>query len=149
MPHQVRVHGRDVVVERPFGSRPRLTVDGVELPRDRLGRYVLTDDAGDARVVDTSLDWKQLAPVLRVGEEKVLTAPPLPRGAWWLLAPVVALVLIGGALGAALGMGAAVLAASHLRRSPAGWPRWVGAGAIVLLAFVVHWCVVAVLRDVI
>lgn len=149
MPLQVRVEGRDVVVERPYGSRPRLLVDDDELPRDRFGRYVLTGADGSPRPVETSFDLKNLALVLRVGDERVPTVPPLPRATWFVLAPLLVLSLCGGGLGAGLGVTAVLLAAQRLRPSPGRRSGWVGALAILLMALLLFWVGVALLHAVV
>jgi hypothetical protein len=135
MPHLVRVHGRDVAVEGTSGRRVRLLVDGTELPRDRFGRYELTDDAGTVRVVETSFDLRNFAYVLHVGDERVPGAPPLAKGSWLLLGPVLVLSLFGGAIGAGIGLTAAWQASRQLRRGPRGWPA---AAGIVLLAVLAY-----------
>lgn len=135
---EVRVQGRDLVVERPWGSSPRLLADGAELPRDRFGRAVLVGDDGAERVVATAFDWRRLTPVLRIGDERVPVEPPLPRGAWWLLAPVLVLSLFGGGIGAGLGIGAAWAAADRLRRAPSAAVGWTQALAAVLVAVALY-----------
>jgi hypothetical protein len=142
MPHHVRIHGRDVAVEGSSGKRVRLLVDGVELPRDRFGRYELADDAGTVRIVETSFDLRNFAYVLQVGDERVPAAPPLTRGSWLLLGPVLALSLVGGALGAGIGLTAVWQASRQLRRGARGWPA---AGGIVLLAVLAYLGSVALL----
>jgi hypothetical protein len=135
MSHLVGLHGRDVVVEGSSGRRVRLLVDGTEMPRDRFGRYELTDDAGTVRIVETSFDVRNFAYVLQVGDERVLAAPPLARGSWLLLGPVLVLSLVGGALGAGIGLTAVWQASRQLRRGARGWPA---AGGIVLLAVLAY-----------
>jgi hypothetical protein len=142
MPHLVRIHGRDVAVEGSSGKQARLLVDGAELPRDRFGRYELTDDTGTVRIVETSFDFRNFAHVLQVGDERVPAAPPLARGSWWLLGPVLALSLVGGAIGAGIGLAAVWQASRQLRRGARGWPAAVG---IVLLAVLVYLGTVALL----
>jgi hypothetical protein len=136
MPHLVRIHGRDVAVEGSSGKRARLLVDGAELPRDRFGRYELTDDAGTVRVVETSFDFRNLAYVLVVGDERVAAAPPLTRGPWLLLGPVLVLSLFGGALGAGIGLAAVWQASRQLRRGTRGWPAAAGIVLVAVLAYV-------------
>ncbi|HYQ77034.1 hypothetical protein [Cellulomonas sp.] len=116
MPRHVRIRvlGRDLVVERPWGSAPRVLADGTELPRDRFGRYRLAGPDGE-RVVATEFDWRRLTPVLVVGDDRVALDAPLARGAWLLLAPVALLSLAGGGIGAGLGIGAVWFAATRLR----------------------------------
>lgn len=135
MPHLVRIHGRDVAVEGSSGKRVRLLVNGSELPRDRFGRYELTDDAGTVRVVETSFDVRNFAYVLQVGDERVPAAPPLARGSWLLLGPVLVLSLFGGALGVGIGLTAVWQASRQLRRGARGWPA---AAAVVLLAVLAY-----------
>lgn len=150
MPRDVRsrAHGRDLVVARPWGSAPRVLADGTELPRDRFGRYRLIGPEGE-RVVTTDFDWRGLAPVLVVGDERVPLAAPLPRGAWFLLAPVALLSMTGGAIGAGLGVGAVWVAAQRLRtaRSPArGWAGAVAAVLVAVLLYVAAGAAVAAIR---
>lgn len=134
MRHEVTVEGRALVVERPYSRRPRLLSGGMELPRDRFGNYLLPDDHGGQRTVTVGFDYRQLAPRLQVGEDRVLTAPPLPRAAWLLLAPVVLLGLLGGALGAGLGIGAAMLSAQQLRKPGGGRAKVAVAAGIEVVA---------------
>jgi hypothetical protein len=136
MPHLVRIHGRDVAVEGSSGKRARLLVDGAELPRDRFCRYELTDDAGTVRVVETSFDFRNLAYVLVVGDERVAAAPPLARWSWLLLGPVLVLSLFGGALGAGIGLAAVWQASRQLRRGTRGWPAAAGIVLLAVLAYV-------------
>jgi hypothetical protein len=139
MPRDVRIRaqGRDLVVERPWGSAPRVLAAGAELPRDRFGRYRLIGPQGE-RVVTTDFDWSGLAPVLVVGDERVPLAAPLPRGAWFLLAPVALLSMAGGAIGAGLGVGAVWVAAQRLRTARSPGRGWAGAVAAVLVAAVLY-----------
>ena len=118
--HEVTVEGRALVVERPYSRRPRLLSGGAELPKDRFGNYFLPDDQGGQRTVTVGFDYRQLAPRIQIGEQRVLTAPPLPRAAWLLLAPIVLLGLLGGALGAGLGIGAPMLSAQQLKKPGGG-----------------------------
>ncbi|MBW0253644.1 hypothetical protein [Cellulomonas sp. PS-H5] len=149
MPQPVRVHvlGRDLVVERPWASAPRVLADGAELPRDRFGRYRLAASDGE-RVVTTSFDWRGLLPVLEVGDERVPLDRPLPRGAWLLLAPLLLLSLAGGGAGAGLGVGAAWAAARQLRRATTPARGWAGALCAVAGAVLLYVAVVALLRAV-
>ncbi len=146
---RVRVEGHDVVVERPYGPRPRLLVGDDELPRDRFGRYVLTAADGSPRPVETSFDLKNLALVLRVGDQRVPTVPSLPRATWFVLAPLLVLSLFGGGLGAGLGVTSVLLAAQRLRPSPGRRAGWAGALAILLLALLLYGAGVALLHAVV
>ena len=110
----------------------------MELPRDRFGNYLLSDAAGRQRTVTVGFDYRQLAPRLQIGEHRVLAAPPLPRAAWLLLAPVVLLGLLGGALGAALGIGAALLSAQQLRKPEGGRAKVAVAAGIEVVAVVLY-----------
>ncbi|MCG7286638.1 hypothetical protein MHY85_11730 [Cellulomonas sp. ACRRI] len=147
MPPQVRVHvlDRDLVVERPWGSAPRVLADGAELPRDRFGRYRLAAPDGE-RVVTISFDWRGLLPVLAVGDERVPLDRPLPRGAWLLLGPLLLLSLAGGGVGAGLGAGAAWAAARQLRRATTPARGWAGALCAVAGAVLLYVAVVALIR---
>lgn len=145
MPHLVHVHGRDLVVEGGRGRIVRLLLDGAELPRDRFGRYRLTDEDGTVHVVETSFELRHLRHVLQVGDQRVPAAAPLAGGSWLLLGPVLALSLSGGALGAGLGVTAVWLASRQLRRGARGWPA---AAGVVLLAVLAYVGVVALLSAV-
>jgi hypothetical protein len=134
----VTVEGRTLVVERPYSRRPRLLLGGTELPKDRFGNYLLPDENGKHRKVAVGFDYRHLAPRLEVGEHRLLTAPPLPRGAWLLLAPVVILGLMGGAVGAGLGVAAAMLSAQQLRRPGGGRVKFAVAAGIEVVAVVVY-----------
>lgn len=135
---RVRVQGHDLEVQHAWNRSPRVLQDGTELPRDRFGRYRVTGPDGGERLVAVPFDWRDLTPVVQVGDDRVPLLPPLPRGAWWLLAPTVALSLVGGATGAALGIGAAWVAAQRLRSAGSAAARWTSATGVVLLAVVVH-----------
>ncbi len=65
-----------------------------------------------------------------------LTVPPLPRAAWLLLAPVVILGLLGGAVGAGLGIAAAMLSAQQLRKPDGGRAKFTVAAGIEVVAVV-------------
>ncbi len=138
MRHEVTVEGHTLVVERPYSRKPRLLVGGTELPRDRYGNYVLSDDHGNHRTVAVDFDVRHLAPRLKIGEHRVLTVPPLPRAAWWLLAPVVILGVAGGALGAGLGIAAAMLSAQQLRQPGGGRGKFAVAAGIEVVALVLY-----------
>ncbi|WP_146901586.1 hypothetical protein [Cellulomonas aerilata] len=144
MHHRVAFEGRTLVVERPYSARPRLLADGAELPKDHVGRYLLPDQHGTPRTIEVGFDLKNLAPRLQIGAQRVLTAAPLPKAAWMLLAPAVVLGLLGGALGAILGITAAVLAAHHLRSRR--WPDVARALGIELAAVLVYLGVATLVR---
>lgn len=138
MRHEVTIDGRTLTVERPYSRRARVLVGGTELPKDRYGNYSLPDEHGEQQRVTVGFDHRHLAPRLHIGDRRVLTVPPLPKAAWLLLAPVVVLVLIGGVLGAVLGMTAAMLSAQQLRRPDRGWSRFAAAAGIELAAIALY-----------
>jgi hypothetical protein len=146
MQHEVVVDGRTVVVDRPYSGKARLLVGDVELPKDRFGRYLLPDRDGNWQSVETGFDFRHLTPRLQINGARVLTAPPLPKAAWLLLAPVVALGFGGGALGAVLGITAAMLAAQQLRKPSKGWSKVVAAVGIVLAAVLLYLSVAVLIR---
>ena len=55
-----------------------------------------------------------------------------------LLAPASVLGLLGGALGAVLGIGAAILSAQQLRKPGGGWAKVAAAAGIQVLAVGLH-----------
>lgn len=130
MTRTLRIHGREVVVDGAWRARPRLLVDGVELPRDRLGRSVLDDGRGSGHLLETTFSVRHLTPAVRTDAETVLVDAPLRRGAWLLLGPLFALTLLAGALGAVLGILSTWLAARQLREGSGGWPA---AACVVVL----------------
>jgi hypothetical protein len=83
-------------------------------------------------------DYRHLAPRLQIGEQRVLTIPPLPRAAWLLLAPAVILGLLGGAVGVALGITAAMLSAQQLRKPEGGWAKFAAAAGIEIVAVLLY-----------
>ncbi|HEY6748991.1 MAG TPA: hypothetical protein VI357_25140 [Mycobacteriales bacterium] len=93
-----------------------------------------------------TIDYRQLAPRVQIGDRRVLIVPPLPRGAWLLLAPIVVLGPFGGALGAGIGVVGRLLSATQLRRPGGGRARFAIAGAIEVAAILLYAEGVALIR---
>ena len=112
-----RVDGTELVVTRLWSRRPHISVGGNELPKDTAGAYQLRDRRGGVRRVDTTFDWRQFGPRLRVGDTDVLLGRPIP--AWVRVGYLVLLVVgvgLAGALGGLLAGASAVGGAALLRR---------------------------------
>ena len=132
-----QVDGVELAVTRLWSRRPYVSVGGKELPKDALGRYELRDRSGRVRRVESTFDWRQFGPRLRVGDADVLLGRPIP--AWVRVGYLVLLVVgvgLGGALGGLLAVGSAMGSAALLRRTDR-MPSHVFAAALLPLAAVV------------
>ena len=139
------VDGVELEVTRLWARRPHISVRGQELPKDHLGRYELRDRSGRVRRVDTTFDWQQFGPRLRVGDTDMLLGHPIPR--WVRVAYLVFLVVgagLGGALGALLAIASAMGSAALIRRTDR-LPSHVVLAALVPLAAVVAYLGLATL----
>ncbi|GAA4975602.1 hypothetical protein [Kineococcus glutinatus] len=112
----VSVLGTDLVVEKAWSRRPRILRDGRELPRDRWGAPVLTDEQGRDHQVRTGFSWGQLSPLVEVDGHEILALRPLSTPVRVALLAFIAVGFFGGAAGALLSSGAALASAALLRR---------------------------------
>ena len=136
--HQVTVRGRELIVDRPYSSSPRLHLGGQELPRDRWGHYVWDETAAKPERVTIKFDLRQLAPRVDIGATRVHTLPRLPAAARWLLLVVLGVGAFGGAIGACLAVIAVMLSAHLLRRPQRRWANIAAAIAVPVVAFVLY-----------
>jgi hypothetical protein len=128
-----------------FFAGPKLLVDGREI-KGRRGNYDVPDDAGAVRQVKVKYSPFDPVPVLNVDGEKIQLARPIGWYEYaWMGIPIL-LVFGGGALGAALGIGA-VYSSSRIFRGQRSVPAkyalsgLISAGATItflILASILH-----------
>lgn len=134
-PVPVRVD--ELVVERAWSRRPRVLLDGVELPRDRWGSHVLLGEDGRSHQVQAGFSWQQLSPVVEVDGHQRATLTPLSTPVRVVLLAVIVVGLFCGLLGLVLGMGATSMSAALLRRPQRRAAHVVAAVLVPLTAAVV------------
>lgn len=127
----------DLVVERAWSRRPRVLLEGVELPRDRWGAHVLLDEDGRSHQVRAGFSWRQLSPVVEVDGHRRLTSEPLPTPVRVALLGFVVFGFSCGLQGVVLGVGAALVSAALVRRPQRGAVHVVAAVLVPLAAAVV------------
>ena len=127
----------ELVVERAWSRRPRVLLDGVELPRDRWGSHVLREEDGHNHQVQAGFSWRQLSPVVEVDGHRRLTLAPLPAPVRIVLLAVIVVGLFCGVLGVVLGVGAALVSAALVRRPQRRAAHVVAAVLVPLAAAVV------------
>jgi hypothetical protein len=127
----------DLVVERAWSRRPRVLLDGVELPRDRWGSHVLLDEDGRSHQVRSGFSWRQLSPVVEVNGHRRPTSTPLSTPVRVVLLAFIVFGLSCGLLGLVLGVAAALVSAALLRRPQRRAAHVVAAALVPLVAAVV------------
>ena len=140
-----KVDGVELEVSRLWSRRPYITSGGKELPKDATGRYELRDRRGGVRRVDTTFDWREFGPRLRVGDADQLLGRPLPL---WVRVGYLVLLVLGIGLGGALGglvAGASAVGSAALLRQQDRPPSIVFAAALVPFAGVVIYLALATL----
>lgn len=151
MPRKVLIPERlaqPLELHGPWWRRPRVTGEGgAELPTDRWGNPLATSADGRSVRVEPDWSWSQLAPAVRLDDERVLAVPELSRPVRIaLLGFAAAAFLLGGALTAGLGLGAAILAAALLRKGGSRPVRYAQALGVILGAVLVWLAVLLILR---
>lgn len=127
----------DLVVKRAWSRRPRVLLEGVELPRDRWGSYVLLDEDGRSYQVQAGFSWRQLSPVVEVDGHQRPTLAPLPTPVRVVLLVFIVFGFFCGLQGVVLGVGAALVSAALVRRPQRGAVHVVAAVLVPLAAAVV------------
>lgn len=115
----------------------QLVVDGQVVPGKR-GRFDVRDNQGQTRVIQLKSNGIDPIPKIILGEETILLVRPL---AWyeylWMGLPI-ALVFVGGALGAALGAAALYASARVFRSERTPGARYALSGLISLGAVSIY-----------
>lgn len=140
--YDVSVAGVDLMLDGPYSRRPRLLRGGAELPRDRWGNYQVVDATGQAQQARVDFDFRQLGPVVTVGQSRVLAASRLPLPVRVGLLGLCLLGLSGGAVGAGLSF-AAALGVAALLRHPQRRPLHVAAAVTLPVLAALGWLAVA------
>lgn len=130
-------------VRRRLAVRPAGLLRGVKLLHDssevkgKRGRFEVRDDTDKTRVVELKGRFIDPLPVLSIDGESIDLGRPL---AWyeyaWLGLPIV-LVTVGGALGGALGFGAAYSSARIFRSDRSGLAKYALTGLISVSAAII------------
>lgn len=139
----------DIPIDHPSFLRRHLVVRpagllrGVKLLQNnsevkgKRGRYEVRDDADKTRVVELKGRFIDPLPSLSIDGEAIELGRPL---AWyeyaWLGLPMV-LVTVGGALGGALGFGAAYSSARVFRSDRSGFAKYALTGFISISAAII------------
>jgi len=114
-----------------FFKGPRLIIDGGEVKGKRL-RFSLRDNSGQEREIRLKTNGLDPVPKVQIGGQAIELARPL---AWyeyaWMGIPI-ALVFVGGGLGALLGL-AAVYSSARIFRSGRGTAAKYGPSALISL----------------
>src|SRR5207244_3317221 len=112
--HEAFAGRRLAVRTAGFFKGPRLIIDGGEVKGKRL-RFSLTDNSGHEREIRLKTNGLDPIPRVQIGAQTIELARPL---AWyeylWMAIPI-ALVLVGGGLGALVGLVAGYSSARILR----------------------------------
>lgn len=130
-------------VRRHLAVRPAGLVKGVKLLQNnsevsgKRGRYEVRDDADKTRVVELKGRLIDPLPSFSIDGDKIELGRPL---AWyeyvWLGLPII-LVTVGGAVGGALGFGAAYSSARIFRSDRSGFAKYALSGLISASAAIV------------
>lgn len=128
-----------------FFSPAKLFLNGTPVQPDK-GKYLVRDDSGAETVITLKGNFIDPIPVVMIGDEAVHLARPLTWYEYaWIGLPL-AMMFIGGALGGALGFGAA-FASSHVFRGERGpLAKYALTGLISLGAFAAYVMIVVMLR---
>ena len=114
-----------------FFKGPRLIIDGGEVKGKRL-RFSLRDNSGQEREIRLKTNGLDPVPKVQIGGQAIKLARPL---AWyeyaWMGIPI-ALVFVGGGLGALFGL-AAVYSSARIFRSDRGTASKYGLSALISL----------------
>jgi hypothetical protein len=114
--------------------------------KGKRGRFEVRDDADKTRVVELKGRFIDPLPTFSIDGESVALGRPL---AWyeyaWLGLPIV-LVTVGGALGGALGFGAAYSSARIFRSERSGLAKYALTGLISLSAAIIFLAVAVVVE---
>jgi len=114
-----------------FFKGPRLMIDGGEVKGKRL-RFSLRDNAGHEREIRLKTNGLDPVPKVQIGDQTIELARPL---AWyeylWMAIPI-ALVFVGGGLGALFGL-VAVYSSARIFRSDRGTAAKYGLSALISL----------------
>ena len=134
-----KVDGVELEISRLWSRRPYITTGGQELPKDTAGNYQLRDRRGAVRRVDTTFDWREFGPRLRVGDSDQLLGRPLPL--WVRVGYLVLLVVgvgLGGPLGGLVAVASAIGSAALLRQEDRPLSIVVAAALVPLAGVVVY-----------
>ena len=141
-----KVDGVELEISRLWSRRPYITTGGQELPKDSTGAYQLRDRRGGVRRVDTSFDWREFGPRLRVGDSDQLLGRPLPL--WVRVGYLVLLVVgigLGGPLGGLVAAAVAIGSAALLRQEDRPVSIVVAAALVPLAGVIVYLALATVL----
>ena len=136
--------GPDIVIERGALSKPRVRIDGRELPRTPGSKdaYALVTADGTTRSFSLKSDRNGLRVIADDGSEFALD-PPRPLWETVLAFLPVGLVAIGGLIGGAFG-GAAAAGNIAISRSDLRTPVRIAAMVALSAAAVVAWFVISI-----
>lgn len=132
--HQRFEHRQLEVSPAGITASVKLFLDGEEVPKAGKIRpiYEVTDDAGEPVRVELKISLLDPIPTVVIGEEKVKLTDPLQWYQWiWLGAPA-ALLFVGGALGAGIGIATAYLNVTTFRKHETAAMRYGLTGAFTL-----------------
>lgn len=137
--------GPDIVIERGAFSKPRVRVDGSEIPRDpaRKDTYAIVTPDGTPRAFTLKSTRNGLVAIADDGSQFALD-PPRPLWETVLALLPVGLVAVGGLLGGAFG-GAAAAGNIAISRSSLQTPVRIGAMAGVTVLAALAWFALAYL----
>lgn len=138
MRYLVQVQEQQIGVERVWSKRPRLFLDGEEMPADRWERRVLTLPDGTQEEVRVRFGAGVLSPRLEIGDARYPIGRPLPRWVLVVLALYVVLGFLGGAIGVVLALLAAVTAVRLLIAPQRRAGHVVAAVGVLVLAAVLY-----------
>jgi hypothetical protein len=135
--------GPDIVIERGAFSKPRVQVDGRELPRDpaRKDSFSIVTADGTTRSFALKSDRNGLKVVADDGSQIALDPPRPPWETVLTILPV-GLVAVGGLIGGAIG-GAAAAVNMAISRSDLRTPMRVAAMLAVTAVAAVGWFAIA------
>ncbi len=161
--------GRPVLVQSsPWSGKVQLFADGVEvMPTTQTGttyapistpgpaakgqrnEFLLRQNDGSEVLVRVKPGFPDPAPVLELNGQTIRTARALSPFEWiWAAFPLV-LIILGGAIGGAMGAGAAVVNINLIRDESKGPLRYVMCAVVTTFTIFLWAIVVALLRGVI
>lgn len=127
------------VSTRTVFKNPSLLVDGIEQKKMKglKRRYLLEDDNGSQAIVEVKSVIDPI-PTIVIDGEKISLAPPMVWYEYVLLCLPLLLILIGGAIGAFVGIVGATINASFIRGHGSTLARYGYALLVTLICYLVY-----------
>jgi hypothetical protein len=124
-----------------FFKGPRLMIDGGEVKGKRL-RFAVRDNSGKQREIRLKTNGFDPVPKVHIGDQTIELARPLTWYEYVWMAIPIALVFVGGGLGALFGI-AAVYSSARIFRSDRGTAAKYGLSALISLGAALAYLVCA------